>query len=272
MQREIKKVAIWIAMSKKRANEFLEVLKRSLEIEGIEVVLENQADLIIVLSGDGGMLACVNENYSLEKPFLGLNFGGRGFLLNDFREDVVDLIVQRRFRVYEFPLLHVKAFKSDGSFAENISLNDICVERDTPQCCRFRIFINGKLAGNRIEGDGILVSTALGSAAYNLSSGGSAVHPLAPVICISPLYETWPKRFPHLVFPWDSEIKIEVHNPTTRSVRVGCGKTFFYENITEAVIRKSDYGFSLVMLEGEDFDRRLFSRIMRVKKQKGGRE
>lgn len=228
------------------------------------VYVLDSVDLIVVLGGDGFMLKTINSLYKFNKPFLGINFGSRrGFLLNNQRENVVDLIKKGRFTLLKSPLLHVRAISGRVAY-ENVSANDICVERQVPQCAKLNIKIDGISAGKEVMADGLVVSTALGSTAYNLSAGGSVVHPLSEVLCVNALYEIWPRTFPPLVLPWDITVKIQVLEPEKRKVRVTSGEMFSYENITEAVIKKYDKSFLLVMLEGEDFLRRISQKIMKV--------
>lgn len=264
---KIESFAFFVDRKKKEAVSCSRAIKEELEKKKFIFKVPDFADLIIAMGGDGTILRAINQYWDTEfkKLFLGLNFGGKGFLLNNFREDVVDLIAEQRYQIFEFPFLEVKAIKKDGTIVENISANDIYLERITPQCSKLNVWIDGRLAGKEMMADGIVISTALGSTAYNLSAGGSVVHPLIPVICIRSLYENWPPQLPPLVFPEETLVEIEALEPEKRKVRVTSGELFTCEDIVKATIKKSNYNFSLVILEGENFTERLIEKIMKVR-------
>lgn len=259
-----------------RAVAYLDELKSFLEsakigfTEKLYVFVMESVDMIVVLGGDGFMSKAIKGYLSFHKPFLGINFGTRrGFLLNDSRPDITDLLKQGRYDIFEFPFLQVDAVLADGTIRRNYNESNIYIERSTPECARFNLKINGINFGKDIMSDGLVVSTSLGSSAYFLSAGGAAIHPSLPVLGIRSLCECWPPTLPPLVLSLNTEIEIEILEPQKRKVRATAGELFAYEDIVRAVIKKSpDQYFQLALLEGESFLKIISKKILRIQEEK----
>jgi len=272
--KKVDNVLIVCDKSNPRAVAYLDELKSCLElakigfIEKLHVCLMESVDMIVVLGGDGFMSKTINGYYIYRKPFLGINFGTRrGFLLNDCRPDMAGLLAQGRYEVFEFPLLRIDATKSDGTTAVHNDVNNIYVERTTPQCVKLNVNMNGVNFGREIMADGLLVSSALGSSAYFLSAGGAAIHPLLPVMGIRSLHELWPPVIPPLVLSLDTKIEIEILESQKRKARATSGELFSCENIVRAVIQKSQDRFYLVLPEGESFLKNISNKILRIEEK-----
>lgn len=261
----IKKVAVVFDDFNRKAVMRITELCNALTAMGAGVVSDADimsAEVILVLGGDGFMLKTINRYYGLNVPFLGINFGRKGFLLNNDRNNIVEMIMLGKYKISQFPLLKVSAFLSDGTFQEQVSANDIYTERLTPQCVRLGIKIND-LDICEIMADGLAASMPLGSTAYNLSTGGSVVHPALPAICLSSINEVWPKRLPPLVLPLDTKISIEVIEAQKRKARVTSGEVFSFEDVSHVVIENSGQAFFLVLLDGEDFLKSVRDKLIR---------
>ncbi|MEK7503555.1 MAG: hypothetical protein AAB577_01070 [Patescibacteria group bacterium] len=276
--KKINNVLIVCDKLKPNAVAYLDGLKTSLEQAKIGftekgyVGLMDFVDMIVVLGGDGFMSETINGCLNFHKPFLGINFGTiRGFLLNDNRPDIANLLAQGRYEIFKLPLLHVDAVSADGILYENDSEGNIYVERSTSQCAKFNIKIDGVDFGKEIMADGLVVSTSLGSSAYFLSAGGAAMHPLLPVMGIRSICEIWPPTLPPLVLSLDAKIEIEILQPQKRKVRATSGELFTYENVVQVVVGKSpDKFFYLALLEGESFLKTISKKILRVQEEKNG--
>eukprot|EP00929_Paragymnodinium_shiwhaense_P086321 TRINITY_DN4684_c0_g1_i1.p1 TRINITY_DN4684_c0_g1~~TRINITY_DN4684_c0_g1_i1.p1 ORF type:complete len:328 (+),score=65.56 TRINITY_DN4684_c0_g1_i1:67-1050(+) len=152
-----------------------------------------QADVAISLGGDGFLLETCRRYPHL--PVYGLNCGSVGFLVNEHRERPR---LQRLLREVEnankveVPFLQVKVDGGEPYYA----LNEVVISRSTMQAANLSVRVNGNEVVPFLAGDGILVSTPVGSTAYNLSAGGSVLPLNAQMLSLTPICPFRPRRLP----------------------------------------------------------------------------
>ena len=173
--------------------------------------VEDGAQLLVVLGGDGFLMECLHRYDFPPQPIFGVNFGTVGFHMNPQAclDDAVELLSQGDYVADEYPALKVKVLCEDGSEQELLAFNDVLLERQTRQSVRLRVYLDGVLF-NKFAGDGFVVGTAAGSTAYNLAAGGPAVHPDLPAMVVTPLY-------PHQAVPFNS-VRFSLAVPLDRSL------------------------------------------------------
>lgn len=258
----VQKVMCLVDDSNLIAGVYYKSLSESLSRKGIEVVSNpKSADLIVVLGGDGWMLRCVHKYYKFRKPFLGINFGHRGFLMNDLKGDLVDLIAEGKFKVFGFPLLDFRASRKDGKSSKGVGLNEVYLRSMTPESCKINVKINSVPYGENVMCDGIMVSTPAGSTAYHLNAGGPPICPTLKVLSIATI--CGPRYLIPIVIPLNSIVELEVLEPEKRRVRV-VGDFQSFDDVVKATIRRSQWNFKLCMVEGEEFIARLVRKIIRA--------
>lgn len=147
-------------------------------------------DALIVLGGDGTLLAA--SRYAAPKgiPLLSVRFGGFGFLAEaepDELEDAVQRLVRGDFSIQERIMLYAELVRGSAATASSLALNDVVVTRGPlSRVVLVRTEVRaGYLA--TYSGDGVIVSSPTGSTAYSLSAGGPLVDPSVPVILITPI-------------------------------------------------------------------------------------
>ncbi|MDP2586816.1 MAG: NAD(+)/NADH kinase [Candidatus Komeilibacteria bacterium] len=114
--------------------------------------------LIVSLGGDGAMLKAVGLYGDMGLPFLGLNTGSKGFLLN--HENDFSRLVGRPLVVRELPLLQAVC-QTDRGQSIHFGLNEAWVERDSGQ--NLTIGLACARGSLELKGDGMVVATAVGS-------------------------------------------------------------------------------------------------------------
>lgn len=171
-----------------------------------EAVPLPEADLAVVLGGDGTVLALAGHAAAQGIPVLGVNFGKLGFLAEFSLDDMKrhwDAIVSGRCQISRRLMLQVLVFPSGAT--------DCLVDRLDESCCSYRaVALNDtvvtagepfrmidlelavspsdhRTSATICSGDGIIVSTPSGSTAYNLSAGGPIVSPGIDAVCITPI-------------------------------------------------------------------------------------
>ena len=130
-----------------------------------------EADAIIVGGGDGTMLHAIHRYWQLRVPFLGINCGSVGFLLNPIgtAEDSLQLV--RDFRIINLNLMEVAI----ATAVETVTLrafNDVYLNVKPGTIC-YGTIQGEHYPKQEFRGDGLVIATAQGSTAYNRNAGGS---------------------------------------------------------------------------------------------------
>ena len=157
------------------------------ETESLDAI---EADLLLVLGGDGAILRACHQLGRHQRPILGVNLGRLGFLADlspdEFRE-MFPRLVQRQFRVVEHLMFECSLRKADGSTETFLGLNESIVSAANPlQMIEVRLTINGELV-TTYSCDGLIISTSVGSTAHSLSAGGPMLRQDLPAFVITPI-------------------------------------------------------------------------------------
>lgn len=148
-------------------------------------------DLVIVLGGDGTILHAARLCAILNIPIVGVNFGRVGFLTElepDELEASLPYYLERDRSVWidNRTMLHA-TLDQDGQREEFLALNDVVIARGTwPRVVKIDFNIDDN-PYNTTYSDGIIISTATGSTAYNMSVGGPLLHPQVQSSVITPI-------------------------------------------------------------------------------------
>jgi NAD+ kinase len=181
----------------------------------IEFCEPDRADVIVALGGDGFMLRTLHAYLLLDKPIYGMKCGTVGFLMNDFDPTGLEARIEAARKVTLCPLA-MQADLRDGSRADAVAFNEVSVIRSSVQSANVRISVDGIERLANFVGDGLIVSTAAGSTAYNLSAHG----PILPIGCglhaLTPVSPFRPRNWKGALLPHASEILIENLDPEKR--------------------------------------------------------
>ncbi len=174
-------------------------------------------DLILVIGGDGTMLSAIHDYWKLRRPFVGLNAGHLGFLMNE-PDALLDqtMRLSRELIVRRLPMLHIEFEKQDGSTSEALSFNDAWVERASPQTAWLRISVNDQVKLEKTVCDGVLVSTAAGSTAYAMSMGASPLLVDTPAWMVVGSNVMRPVGWKSALLPFDATVRVDGLNTDKR--------------------------------------------------------
>ncbi|MBM4277932.1 MAG: NAD(+) kinase [Deltaproteobacteria bacterium] len=152
--------------------------------------IPSNAEMIIVLGGDGTLLSVARLVGSHEVPILGVNLGGLGFLTEITLEElyrVLERVIQGDFVTDERVVFHAAVIRREEKLAEFIVLNDAVINKGAlARIIDLETTINGEYL-TTFKSDGLIISTPTGSTAYNLSAGGPIVYPSLHCIIITPI-------------------------------------------------------------------------------------
>ena len=175
------------------------------------------SDVIIAIGGDGMLLKALRNSIKKNKPVFGLNKGNVGFLMNELSFDNLENRIQTARKVKMHPLF-MSAHKINGNIFTELAVNEVSILRQTHQAAHLKITVDKKERLNELVCDGILVSTPIGSTAYNLSARGPIIPLNANILALTPISSFRPRRWRGALLPQRVKIRIEVLNYDTRPV------------------------------------------------------
>ncbi|PID49580.1 MAG: NAD(+) kinase [Proteobacteria bacterium] len=149
-----------------------------------------QADLAIVVGGDGTLLRAGRLLAPHRVPIVGVNLGRIGFLVDVSPDDMsiqLQAILQGNYLEEQRTLLQASAWRQEEKLGEGLALNDVVLHaRNEIRMIEFTTHIDHYFV-NTQRADGIIISTPTGSTAYALSSGGPILHPAMDAIALVPI-------------------------------------------------------------------------------------
>ncbi|MCL2754044.1 MAG: NAD(+)/NADH kinase [Defluviitaleaceae bacterium] len=173
----------------------------------------NGVDCVIVLGGDGTMLAAARKVAQKGTPLLGINMGRIGYL-TDVEKDLGEYALKKIHEGdYKIETRMMLLGEIVGEKTPFVCLNDIVIHRgQNPRPISLRLDINGGYV-DEFMADGVVIATPTGSTAYNLSAGGPLLSPEAKMIAITPICPQSLTARPTVV-SFDNEITITTKNLT----------------------------------------------------------
>ena len=174
-------------------------------------------DVIVALGGDGFLLHCIHDYHSRDIPIYGMNRGTVGFLLNEFREESLDERIGSAAEEVLHPL-RASVQTIHGGSHHALAFNEVALLRHARQSAHIHVSINGRERLSRLVCDGVLVSTAAGSTAYNLSARGPIIPLGSNVIALTPISPFRPRRWQGALLPHDSVVEFRILEPEKRPV------------------------------------------------------
>jgi len=149
-----------------------------------------EADLAIVVGGDGTMLSAARNLVRHGVPLAGINQGRVGFMtdiaFSDMRESV-GAILEGRYSIEQRALLDAEIRRGDTVLLRTLALNEAVVGKGSQgRLIEFELRIDGEYV-YALRADGVIVATPTGSTAYSLSAQGPILQPTVPAFALVPL-------------------------------------------------------------------------------------
>ena len=215
------------------------------------------ADLFVVLGGDGAILAAVRRLGERDTPILGVNLGKLGFLAGvraaELDAAVEEVILRGRFTVSHRMRLEAMVRHADGSTEGPLrGLNDAVVERWDPRSLSIDLRVDGAPA-TTYRGDGVIVATPTGSTAHSLAAGGPIIEPEMEAFVVSPMCAHSVANRP-LVLRADQEVLLRVGPGSRRPGLAVDGQLLVdLEEGATVTVRRAARGVSLAFPEDRTF-------------------
>ncbi len=259
--RKINKIKIFsneLELSNQTEKELVNLLKEY----NFEIVDEDY-DLAIALGGDGAFLKMVkNNNFDSEVYYIGINTGTLGFLQEirpDEIREFVESLNSNNFKVDKIGVLETKITTED-SISRYYSLNELVIRELELNVFLADIFVE-KCKLERFAGDGILITTSVGSSAYNTSLGGALIYNTFHTLQITPIAPLNTKAYRNLlnsiVLPERKHIEIYPAKRTVLATFDGENKKYnnvkkiecFVKNKKLKFLRMNNYNYINIVNE-----------------------
>ena len=217
-----------------------------------------QADIAVVLGGDGTMLRTLHKCFGLNIPIYGMNRGTVGFLMNEFKEANLISRLERAKQVRLHPLL-MKVQTVSGVIETAYCINEVALLRQTRQAAKLRVRIDGKIRMKELICDGAVVATPAGSTAYNLSAHGPIIPLGAELLAITPISAFRPRRWRGALLRDSAKITLEIQEPKKRPVSAVADYTEVRNVKSVTIIQQKDISLNLLFDEEHDLEERILN-------------
>lgn len=176
-----------------------------------------EADVIVVLGGDGFMLHTLHQSIHQGKYFYGMNRGSVGFLMNRYSE--ADLLERLEHAVMTtlFPLEMTAEVFQDG-IKKRLAINEVYLLRETAQAAKIRVDVDGITRIEELVCDGVMVATSAGSTAYNFSAHGPILPIGSGLLALTPVSAFRPRRWRGALLPHRATVEFHILDPEKRPV------------------------------------------------------
>jgi len=175
-------------------------------------VIGKQADVAVVLGGDGTLLGIARELSRHRIPLIGINHGRLGFMTDIAlwqMPDVLSTMLDGRFETDRRALLEAQILRDGAPIFQARAFNDVVVTRGgAGGMVEFTVRVDGITIYNQ-RADGLIVATPTGSTAYALSANGPILHPsLAGLVLVPVAPQTLSNR--PIALPDAAAVEIEI--------------------------------------------------------------
>jgi len=171
-----------------------------------------QADVAVVLGGDGTMLGIARELSQYRIPMVGINHGRLGFMTDialGQMPEVLSAMLSGRYETDRRALLEAEIWRADKRMFHARAFNDVVVSRGgSGGMVEFTVRVDGVSIYNQ-RADGLILATPTGSTAYALSANGPILHPSLSGLVLVPVAPQTLSNRP-ISLPDTSVIEIEI--------------------------------------------------------------
>ncbi|MGJ8681433.1 NAD(+) kinase [Paraglaciecola sp.] len=209
-----------------------------------------QADLAIVVGGDGNMLGAARELAEHNVAVVGINRGNLGFLTDINPEDFeiqLDSIFDGNGQIEQRFLLTVEVYRNGELQSKNSAVNEVVMHHGkVAHMMEFEVHLDDHFVFSQ-RSDGLIVATPTGSTAYSLSGGGPIITPTLDALTLVPMFPHTLSSRP-IVVDANSIVKLKVSPENTDNLQVSCDSHIVLTVLPgdEVIISKNSAKLSLI--------------------------
>ncbi|MEW4489742.1 NAD(+)/NADH kinase [Thalassoglobus sp. JC818] len=221
-----------------------------------ETIGDQDVDVALVVGGDGAILRACRWFENEQIPILGVNLGRLGFLAEIAEDDVeviLDDLVERRYSVVSHLMFECIHRQADGKESCYHGLNEAAILAGASlSLIDIELSINGTEV-TTFSGDGLIVSTPVGSTAHNLSAGGPILRQDLRAFVVTPICPHTLTVRP-IVDRADAEYRLTADFVPDGVMLVVDGQIRVpFSSGDEVIVREAEISFQLLRVEGYDF-------------------
>jgi NAD+ kinase len=174
---------------------------------------------LVALGGDGFMLQTLHGmlESGTSKPVFGMNRGTMGFLMNEWRLDLLPERIAGAKAIRVAPLI-MEATTVGGDVHTHAAINEVSLLRETRQTAKIELCVNNRVVMPELVCDGVMVATPAGSTAYNFSARGPILPLASRVLALTPIAPFRPRRWSGAILPDDVAVRFRVLKAERRPV------------------------------------------------------
>jgi NAD+ kinase len=215
-----------------------------------------EAEVIVILGGDGLMLQSLHRLMRRETPIYGMNLGTVGFLMNQYRPKGLPARIRAARRISLTPL-RMLATTTRGHKRELLAINEVSLFRSSRQTARIAIAVDRKERLPELYCDGVMVATAAGSTAYNLSVHGPIIPLGTGLLALTPISAFRPRRWRGALLPRHSAVEFTVLDPRKRPVAAAADSIDVTNVVKVMVTEATDIELTLLFDPEHDLEERI---------------
>ena len=237
--------------------------KKDIDIFDTPKELQENADILLSIGGDGTLLNTITLIRDSGIPVLGINTGRLGFISSvstDQIDNAINQLLKKEYTLEERTLLQLDT--DNQLFGEtNFALNEVTVlKKDTSSMIRIHAFLDDEFL-NSYWADGLIVATPTGSTGYSLSCGGPIVVPGTENFIIAPIAPHNLNVRPVIVSE-DRVLKLKVEDRDELALVAIDSRSRAIDPTLELTIRKADFKVNLIKLHSQSFIATIREKLM----------
>lgn len=228
-----------------------------------------QADLAIVVGGDGNMLGAARILARYDIKVIGVNRGNLGFLTDldpDSALTQLSDVLAGNYRTEKRFLLEAHICRSNVCCRISSAINEVVLHPGKiAHMIEFEVYIDDIFAFSQ-RSDGLIIATPTGSTAYSLSAGGPIVTPLVDAIALVPMFPHTLSSRP-LLINGNSTIRLKF-SQLAPDLEISCDSQIALpiQEGEEIFIRRSEYSLDLIHSNDYNYFNTLSSKLGWLKK------
>jgi NAD+ kinase len=216
----------------------------------------NEAQMVLVIGGDGTMLRAARTVYSKEIPILGINQGYLGFLTEvevEYLDKAIAQLLSGNYQVERRMMLNAAVYRDGVCIADVNALNDMVVTKGAlSRIIRTELYLDEELVEQHY-GVVLICSTPTGSTGYSLSAGGPIVYPSIDVCIMAPICSHSLISRP-VIFSPEHTLTVRMESVSTPAMLTVDGQNGVELQQGDLIhIRKAEHDTCLLVLEQRNF-------------------
>jgi NAD+ kinase len=216
-----------------------------------------EAEVIVPLGGDGFMLETLHRFVDTGIPIFGMHRGSVGFLMNPYQVEGLAGRLETAQRVNLYPL-EMSATAVDGVVHRAIAFNEVSLLRETRQAAKLKVSVDGVVRLDELMADGILLSTAVGSTAYNLAAHGPIIPLDSEIFALTPISAFRPRRWRGALLSHRTRVRIEALETEKRPVSAVADFTEVRDVVSVEIAERRDLSITLLFDRDANLQERVF--------------